>query len=290
MRGLDSAGYFHVCTDGRALPWMFKDKSDYIAGINRIGICHLRTNAKVIAYVLMDNHIHLVLYGTMSQCKKFITLYKQLTGTWVYVKYKINYFLKQLPIKIVHLNTEDRVLNTIAYIDRNPMVAGYKLLPTEYPWGSAQYIFKRYTKENTKSLSSIPKRVQRVLLGTRIALPDDWRIDEEGMICPNSFMDISRTESYFRSVARYTFYLSKKLEGIINQELELTQKVFIADLELRKIVTRIIQKDYGKENVEDLDINDRLSVARKLKYNYASTIKQISRMVQLKIEALQEYI
>lgn len=60
MRGMDSIGYFHVCTDGRSLPWMFQDESDFIAGVNRIGICYLRTDAKVIAYVLMDNHVHFV--------------------------------------------------------------------------------------------------------------------------------------------------------------------------------------------------------------------------------------
>ena len=58
MKGMDSIGYFHVCTDGRALPWMFQDESDFIAGVNRIGICHLRTGVKIIAYVLMDNQYH----------------------------------------------------------------------------------------------------------------------------------------------------------------------------------------------------------------------------------------
>ena len=114
MKGLNSKGYFHVCTDGRMLPWMFQDESDFIAGVNRIGICCLRTGVKVIAYVHMDNHVHFVLYGTMPECKRFITLYKQLTGTWIHVKYGLNDYLKQLSANILLLDTEERLLNTIA--------------------------------------------------------------------------------------------------------------------------------------------------------------------------------
>lgn len=269
---------------------MFKDKSDYIAGINRIAICHLRSNAKIIAFVLMDNHIHFVLYGTILQCEKFITLYKQLTGTWIHVKYNLTGFLKQLPTKILHLNSEERILNTIAYIDRNPVVAGYKHMPTEYPWGSAQYMFKGSKAENTRTLASLSCRDKRIILGTRFILPDTWQINDQGMICPTSFMDISALESHFKTPVKYSYFLAKKLEGIVNQELEFSQKTFIPDIELRKIIKEIIQQDYGKENISELDFNKRLSVARKLRYKYAATIKQIARMVQLKKDALEGFI
>lgn len=310
MRGLEStdfnsksvnaknfsfSGYFHVCTDGRSLPWMFKDKSDYIAGVNRLAICHLRSKAKIVAYVLMDNHVHFILYGTMLQCKQFITKYKQLTGTWIHMKYNLTGFLKQLPTKILHLQTEERLLNTIAYIDRNPVVAGYKYLPTEYPWGSAQYMFKNHQltkkeEENTKTLAEFSRRNKRILFGTRFLLPDNWQINDEGMICHNSFLDISVSESRFKTPVKYSYFLARKLEGIVNQELEFAQKSFIPDLELRKIVKEIIRQEYDKENISELDVTGRLSVARKLRYNYAATLKQIARMVQLDKEALEGFV
>ena len=162
MKGLGSKHFFHVCTDGRFLPWMFKDERDFIAGVNRIGICYLRTGAKVVAFVLMDNHVHFVLYGTMLQCKEFITLYKQLTGMWIRVRYGMNDFLRLLPTNIILLDTEEKLLNVIAYIDRNPVIAGYRYLPTEYPWGSARYVFKDSREDvGTKALSTISRREQR---------------------------------------------------------------------------------------------------------------------------------
>ena len=175
------------------------------------------------------------------------------------------------------------------------MVAGYKYLPTEYPWGSAQYMFKNHQltkkeEENTKTLAEFSRRNKRILFGTRFLLPDNWQINDEGMICPNSFLDISVLESCFKTPAKYSYFLAKKLEGIVNQELEFSQKSFIPDIELRKIVKEIIQQDFGKENISELDVKRRLSVARKLRYNYAATIKQIARMVQLKKEALKGFI
>lgn len=291
MRGLASKRFFHVCSDGRALPWMFRDESDFIAGVNRIGICCLRTGVKVIAYVLMDNHVHFVLHGTMPECKEFITLYKQLTGTWIHVKYGLNDFLRLLPTNIILLDSEEKLLNAIAYIDRNPLVAGYRYLPTEYPWGSARYVFKdSRDDEDAKPLSTMSRRTQRKLLSTRVALPGDWRVDDKGMLCPDSFLDASVIESYFKTPVRYSYFLAKKLEGTVELEMESSQKIFIPDIELREIVRKMILQDYGKDSVADLDVQARLSVARKLRYRYASTLKQISRMVHLDRSALEGFI
>lgn len=291
MKGMGSIGYFHVCTDGRALPWMFQDERDFIAGVNRIAICCLRTGVRVIAYVLMDNHVHFVLRGTMPQCKVFITLYKQLTGTWIRVKYGKNDFLRMLPTNILPLETEERLLNTIAYIDRNPVIAGYRYLATEYPWGSARYVFKDSREEiEAKPLSDFSIRSQRTLLSTRTALPGDWRIGKNGMLCPDSFLDVSIIESYFKTPVRYSYFLAKKQEGVVEQELESSQRLFIPDIELREIVRKIVSQDYGKDSMTELDVNARLSIARKLRYSYASTIKQISRMVHLDRAALEGFI
>ena len=291
MKGLSISGYFHICTDGRVLPWMFQDENDFIAGVNRIGICHLRTHVKIVAYVLMDNHVHFVLHGTMPQCKNFINLYKQLTGTWIHLKYGETDYLKHLPTDILPLDTEERVLNTIAYIDRNPMMAGYKFLPTEYPWGSARYLFRDSREDKTtNALASLTRRNKRTLLGTYIVLPDEWRIDDKGMICPDSFLDVATIESYFRTPAKYSYFLARKLEGAVEQELESSQRTFIPDTELRRIVRNMITQDFGTSQIKDLDINSRLNIARKLRYRYASTLKQISSMVHLDRTALDGFI
>lgn len=291
MREPKDTGYFHICTDGASISWMFQDDHDFIAGVNRIGICLLKTGGKVIAYVLMDNHVHFVLYGTMPQCKAFITLYKRLTGKWILTKYGISDYLRHLPTDILRIDTEERLLNTIAYIDRNPLIAGYSKLPGEYPWGSARYLFKEKSNdESYKVVCNLSRRHQKEIFGTRTILPDNWEIDCSSMILPTSFINIKVIESFFKSPIRYSYFLAKKLEGIVEQDLEHSQKTFIPDKDLRIIVKKLSKELFNIEKPNDLDIKSKLIIARKLRYDYASTVKQIARMIGLDKSTLDGYI
>ena len=289
MRGAEKTEYFHICTDGRLLAWMFQDDKDFIAGINRIAICHIKTMAVVICFVLMDNHVHFVLKGTLRQCKEFINLYKRLTGRWIMQRYGITDHLRLLPTDIIRITTEESLLNTIAYIDRNAVVAGYKYLPGEYPWGSAKYMFREKPEINGRRISSFTRREQKDILHSNIVLPGDW-IMEGNMILPTCFMDFSITESFFKSPIRYTYFLSKKIEGMIELELEHAQKTFIPDKEMRQIVKDMIIERYRTADIRKVGINERLQIARTLKFKYACTVKQISRMVHIEKGAIEGFI
>ena len=133
MRGDDEVGYYHVCTDGNAIAWMFQDDEDFIAGVNRIGLCVLKTFVGVVAFILMDNHVHFVLYGSAVQCKAFINMYKRLTGRWISNRYGQSDYLRLLPTEMIRIADEESLLNTLAYIDRNSIVAGYKFMPMYIP-------------------------------------------------------------------------------------------------------------------------------------------------------------
>ena len=296
MKGPSDTGYFHICTDGRAISWMFQDEIDFIAGVNRIGICAFKIGIKVVAYVLMDNHVHFVLYGSLERCRDYINLYKRLTGTWILTRYGLSNYLKQLPTDIIRIESEESLLNTIAYLDRNPLMAGYPYMHGEYPWGSSKYLFKDQAhgsaslQENWKPISILPIRKQRSILHTRVILPGNWKINDSGMIHPLSFLDISRTESYYKSPMRYSYFLAKKLEGIVEQELEGAQKKFIPDRELRTIVLQMIKESYGTCDINSLGVTERLSLAKTLKHKYASTPKQISRMLHLELTTVNKFI
>lgn len=296
MKGSFEKGYFHICTDGNSIPWIFQDDEDFIKGINRIGICIVKTSVIVIAFVLMDNHCHFILYGTMPECKRFITLYKRLTGIWILTKYAVSDYLRGLQTEIIRLESEENLLNAIAYIDRNPLIAGYRYMPGEYPWGSSRYMFRdRNFREDQaftfdKAISSFTRREQKSILNSNVIVPSGWKVDKKGMLDPSSFTDISALENIFRSPMRYSYFLAKKLEGAVEQDFKHSQKTFIPDKELRPIVNQLIKEHYGVDSISKLGVSERLHIARKLRYNYASTLKQISRMVLLDKSALEGFI
>lgn len=289
MKNSDSAAYYHVCTDGNALAWMFKDTEDFIAGVNRIGICAFETCIQIIAFILMDNHVHFVLYGTLPKCKEFITRYKTLTGKWISSKYQLKEYLKHLPSEFILIESEEQLLDTIAYIDRNSIVAGGRYLPSEYPWGSARYMFRERRIPCGRHISEMSKKEVHESLNTWSTLPEDWMVDDQGMLIPERcFINIDFIEGLYRSPTRYLYHLSRKLEGKI--EMQQGIRAFIPDKELRPVTEELAKKLFGKSKVKDLDFNSKILLARKLRYDYASTPKQISRMLSIDSEILSKFI
>ncbi len=282
--------FYHVCTDGSHLPWMFRDEEDFLKGVNRIGVCSVLTDVKVVSYVLMDNHVHFVLEGSKPACKEFINKYKHLTGKYIYSRYSIVGHLRGLAASLIPIADLDNLLAVIAYIDRNPIVAGYRLLPTEYPWGTARYLFRGTAPLGVKSIGSMAVIERYSVLGTRVELPHHWQVDGQGMLVPTNFWDAAFVESLFKSPARYLYFLSKKLEGDIDATVSDLSRTFIPDKDLRVIVLKMTHQLFDITDTRLLNISQRLVLARKLRYEYASTVKQISRMLNLNPDILQGYI
>ena len=288
--------FFHVCTDGNSLDWMFKDYPDFVAGMNRTGICRLISGARTIYFILMDNHVHFLLYGSMPACKEFIITFKKLLSKHICSKYGLKGYLQNVPTEIIRINSPAHLVETIAYFDRNPTAAGWKFMPYDYPWGLGRFMFRRPcgtaadNMSGLRRLDSFSRKTQHLMFGTHLLLPQDWIVDQYGMIDPRCYVDMEFIESLFKSPGKYTYYLSKKLEGEIEKDFNTSVRTFIQDKELRMIVEKIAGELYGTRDIRILDINSRITLARKLRYEYASPPKQISRMLHLNVELLKGFI
>lgn len=282
--------FYHICTDGTKIDWLFKDDDDFIAGINRIGICVHITGTHLYSFVLMDNHVHFLIFGSLPECKHFINKYKQLTGRWIKQKYNLNGFVNKLPAQIIRLRSEEHILNVASYIDRNITRTSYPYLSSEYKWGSARYLFKDKHSVGGTKLSEYSKREQRVILNSHIELPLSWRVLSDGMLNPIDFVFYDKLEKLFKTPTRYNYFLAKKVEGVIDQELQNGRQTYIIDKELRPIVLNLSENIFGISDIRLLNIQNRLTLARKLRYEYYSTPKQISRMLGLPLDFLKGYI
>lgn len=316
MKKCESSSYYHVCTDGNQLSWMFRDDDDFRNGVNRLAICSFVLKLSVVCFVLMDNHVHFILYGTLAQCKEFSFRYKAAISRWIQEKYGVAGYLSNLSTEIIPIESEESLLETIAYIDRNSIMAGYKCLPCDYPWGSAKYMFRETGSAAPKSPldthEALNKRLagvaglasngevlvkavedlqtveRRSLIKTRKQIPSNWVVDQYGMILPHCFLAIDTLNKLFGSPLRYLYFLSKKLEGKI--DLQHGIKSFISDKEMRVITGRLSKEIFATDDVRSLDFKSKIVIARKLRYQYASTPKQVSRMLSLDVANLSEFI
>ena len=290
MERREDYGFYHVCTDGSVLPWMFKGIEDFIHGINRVAVCKVISGVEVWVFTLMDNHVHFLLYGTMYMCKNFIDKYKLLTGKWISHKYGLSGFVKELPASIIPLRTEEEILEVAAYIDRNSIVAGFNGLPSEYKWSSSSIIFKDKSCCSDKCLKNFSLTQLRNMLKTRVTLPGDWTINQGMMIDPRCFTEWKKVEALYKTPVRYLYYVTKKLEGKVDMALSQGQKTFILDKDLRPITADLCQKHFGTVDISKLDVDSRLFLARMLRKNYASTPKQIARMLHLNADVLKGFV
>ena len=141
-----------------------------------------------------------------------------------------------------------------------------------------------------KNIGELSTEAIRNILKTRVRLPSDWRINDNGMIDPECFCNLNRTNLIFKSPLRYIYFLSRKLEGKIDLDAAQGSRTFIPDKELRPIVGKIAAELFRTKDIKSLNVNDRLILAKKLRREYVSTAKQISRRLYLDAEILKGFI
>jgi hypothetical protein len=287
-----ATSYYHVCTKGDDLPWMFRDEIDFIAGINRIGFCVLNVKVTVVDFILMDTHVHFILNGSLPLCKDFINKYKQMTGKWVSHRHNIANHLSKVATTIVPVGSDEALMDEIAYVDRNSIMAGYRCMPTEYRWGMSRYFFRDTLLMNAllvgfEKIGGRSLKILKKQLSTRVDIPRDWEIDKFGMINPLCFVDYRIVESIYRSPNRYLYFLSRKQEGKIDMKLSQGVGSFISDKEMRSITDSLTREMFGLEKRVQLNMSQRIQIAKKLRYEYGATHKQISRMLNVDVNILK---
>lgn len=66
---------YHCYTDGNRADVMFPDTDAKVYGMNVIPALVRKAGTVVLAFVLMDNHVHFCLNGHEENCRRFMKLY-----------------------------------------------------------------------------------------------------------------------------------------------------------------------------------------------------------------------
>lgn len=127
------APLYHICSDENHPDFFFND-SDFKAAINILAMSiALFEDIELYAFVLMSNHIHLLVGGPKDIVDAFFKLY---------VKSLSKYFRAERKADLIsdlkagfHLVADcEHLLNVIVYIHRNPCVIDRSSSPYSYRW------------------------------------------------------------------------------------------------------------------------------------------------------------
>jgi putative transposase len=135
---LDAPGTLHhVMIRGIERSSIFKDDQDRQGFVSRVGVLAQETGTRILAWALMRNHVHLLLFSGPPGISKFMR--RLLTGYALRYnrRHRRNGHLFQNRYKSIICEEETYLLELVRYIHLNPMRAGQVKSMEEldqYPW------------------------------------------------------------------------------------------------------------------------------------------------------------
>ncbi|MGB2629927.1 MAG: transposase [Candidatus Omnitrophota bacterium] len=149
---IENAAYHIVIRGNRREP-VFSIKEDYEKYLKLLWKYKNRYKAKIYAYCLMENHVHIILEPS---CK--LTLKKIMHGMnlsyskWFNIRYDKCGHLWQGRFKSFVIQKDQYLLNCITYIEHNPVRAKICQRAEDYPWSSYK---ARVLGKNNKLLDDL---------------------------------------------------------------------------------------------------------------------------------------
>ena len=177
--------------------------------------------------------------------------------------------------------------NAIVYDIMNPTKAFMPFLPQGYRWSSAILYFSDFSivLRSYRKVESMSAREVRRLLGTKEHIPQDWLISEDGMIWQGCYTDFKYVESLMKHPLEMISRMNENVEFKINKDMK-AGKVSMPDMELREICMAVSRGLFGTGRVHELDVDQRITLAKSLHSQTKASYKQIAKVVRVNVNDL----
>ncbi len=128
--------FYHVITRGNQRQKISKDTADYQKYLQFLTICKNRYGFYLHAYVLMGNHVHLLIETRAKPLSKILQSLNQRYTLYYNHKYRTVGHLFQGRYKAILCEKDAYLLALLRYIQRNPLRAKIADRLDRYPWSS----------------------------------------------------------------------------------------------------------------------------------------------------------
>lgn len=119
-------------------------------------------DTKVLAFILMSNHVHFVLWGWKRAAEDFLRQFKKRYSVYYQAKYGGRELLRRNKVDVKAIPDEDEAQEkAIAYVQMNSVGANICSYPTQYPWGSGNEFFSQALPSGKRVLSGNCRKMNR---------------------------------------------------------------------------------------------------------------------------------
>jgi len=283
----DSLGpCYHIWTNEN-FEVIFTSEEEFKAGMNIFALCCLlRPKVRILTFVLMSNHIHIVLAGNLEDILELIELFKHHLSRYMKAHNRFINWDHFMPNNRVLSSLED-IRNVIIYNNRNGFVVSRDCTPFSYQWGANRY----YYSPDSKQLSILGGKkmcvkAMREVMCSRVVDALSEVVWSEGVICPIKYCDISNGERLFQDASHYFDKLSKNMESNKAIAKEIGESIFYSDGELFSLLCRTCKERFGNSIPGSIQPEAKIEMAKMLRYEYNASSKQIQRMLKLQPQIL----
>lgn len=287
---------WHFCTDGTVIDALFTDETDFAAGMNRIFILSRKYRIVILAFVLMDTHVHFILWGDYCECNRFIHEYVRRTSMFISKRHGETHKLDGVPIRASVIGDDLYLKTAICYVVRNAPVGGIDFNAIDYPWSSGPLYFRRagnwaspsWTFADFYDLADQVARTRKTLLRTAEYTGFEARMVGE-LVFPGEYVAYDVVERLFRTPKGYNYFLGRNKDEDIETSGSISH-LSIPMQEMRQHKNELCERMFGEKTVKRLNTNQRLRLARALRSRYNSSPKQVARLCGLVYEEVMKLI
>ena len=283
---------WHLCTPGTHQCAIFRSREDYVFGMNLVALTasSFRDEVKILTFELMSNHFHFVLACQEPTLNEFFDfIYKRLRRYLMAEQRSGD--VNDLVFNYFAVDNLRYLLTLIAYVNRNGYLIDINHTPFTYPWGSNMFFFNPWVNDMPSvevSKLSLDKKRQ-IFKSRNFDIQSNYRfLTNVGFISPASYCNVALVESLFKDAHYYYSFISRKVESFSQIAKELGDSIFYTDEEIYSAIYSICIRKYDVKNPTLLGRNEKIEVAKTMKYDYNANNSQIMRLLKIDERILDE--
>ena len=280
---------WHFSTDGNAVDFMFYDEEDFINGMNRIFVLLQKYDIVILAFILMDTHIHFILWGTLEDCNKFVHEYVRQTSRHISITHGDRKKLGNVPVHYQTIDTDYYLKTALCYVIKNAPVGGLPYNALDYPWSSGPLYFRHKDQWSSPSWlseldagndSTMGVHEKRYVLHTRSQMADGVKMIGP-LVFPGEYVAFELVERVFKTCKGFNYFMCCSKESDVDSRGGAISRLSIPMQEMRQHKNEVCWELFGTSSVKGLDTRQRIRLAKALKSRYDSSVKQITRLTGL---------
>lgn len=290
-RFLEGGPFIHYYTLPIHDDLLFRNEEELDIAMNFIAVATLWTGVSLLAFAIMNNHLHFVLEASLERCHAFYaTFQKRLKAYYIRHGRKTSLVTKAQSGWTI-INNLSHLRNELAYVIRNPFVDRTSVNLFAYKWCSGYLYFNDLLPlidSLGKPAAEMSARECRHFNRSRSQDVDSRiRVLDEAAL-PSSFVDYQRAMSFFESARQFVLWTLRNVEPQIAIARRMGDNVVLDDTELWSIVRKVCKDKFDVTGPKQLPNDDRIRLAQTLKYDYGASNAQIARTTGILRQSVDE--